>query len=491
VLGIWVSADAKKAEAVLAAANVMQTIPSLALLALMVPLLGEIGFAPAFAAMVLYSLAPILSGIVTGFREVDKKQIEAGTGIGMEEGSFAFWSRTPSLRWSVKWPNALPHIISGVKLATVIVVGSATLATPVGDRTLGNYIFIGLNTNDYLQVVFGCVATALLAVVFERLIFLVGLGLQERDKQRRKRLLWGASAGLLVLLAGGLYYPAKRALNPPENELTLGSHDHTEQHILGEVLQERLRAGGVNVRWRQSMGQPMTLQAMFSGKVDVCVEYLGNIWTNVMNEKPGPSREEMLQKVRTYLDREHGVEVFGPVGFQNAYVFAMREDEAQRRGITTVRDLQPHASNLSIGGDMQFFKQAEWKDCKKKYGLNFRDELYMDQGLMYKAVQSGKKVKVIVAYSTDARIGGYKLRTLEDKDNGLPRYDAVFLLSKKARGNAALRQALQPLVESINDARMTGYNRRVDVEEALPGQVARELLADLRLRGQFGPRDRQ
>src|SRR4051812_47405804 len=158
-LGVWVSRRPHAAEAILGGAGVLQTIPSLALLALMVPLLGGmIGFWPAFVAMTLYSLLPILANTIVGVRRVDPALVEAGRGLGMNE-------RQMLLR--VQLPLAAPVILAGVRTATVVLVGTATLATPVGQKTLGNYIFEGLNIRNNGMVLFGCVMAALLAVVFD------------------------------------------------------------------------------------------------------------------------------------------------------------------------------------------------------------------------------------------------------------------------------------------------------------------------------------
>ena len=139
---------------VLAVASVVQTIPGLALLALMVPLLGRIGVIPALLALILYSVLPILRNTVTGALGVDRDVIEAARGIGMTDGQI--------LR-QVRFPLAAPVIVAGLRTATVWTVGTATLSTPVGATSLGNYIFSGLQTQNMSAVLLGCVAAAALA----------------------------------------------------------------------------------------------------------------------------------------------------------------------------------------------------------------------------------------------------------------------------------------------------------------------------------------
>ncbi|HMR81353.1 MAG TPA: ABC transporter permease, partial [Polyangiaceae bacterium] len=125
---------------VLTVAGVVQTIPSLALLALMVPLLGAFGFWPALVALVLYSVLPMLRNTITGIVGVDPQLVEAARGLGMTNAQV--------LR-RVELPLALPVIVAGMRTSAVWVVGVATLSTPVGQTSLGNYIFGGLQTRNW------------------------------------------------------------------------------------------------------------------------------------------------------------------------------------------------------------------------------------------------------------------------------------------------------------------------------------------------------
>ena len=165
---------------VLGLAGVIQTVPALALLAVMVPLLSGlglsgIGFLPAFLALVLYSLLPILRNTVAGLEGIDPAVREAAEGVGMTPGQ--------RLRM-VELPLALPVILAGVRTATVWSVGMATLSTPVGAPSLGNYIFGGLQTRNYDAVLVGCGAAALLALGLDGLLRLLANGYTQRRPAR-------------------------------------------------------------------------------------------------------------------------------------------------------------------------------------------------------------------------------------------------------------------------------------------------------------------
>jgi osmoprotectant transport system permease protein len=183
-LGILVTRRPSLRAPVLAFAGLIQTVPSIALLALMVLLLGGmIGFVPAFIALTLYSLLPVLRNTVVGILKIDPALTEAAQGVGMTDRQSLMW---------VELPLAAPMIIAGIRIATVWVIGMATLSTPVGAPSLGNYIFLGLQTRNFAAVLFGCVFAAALAIVLDRLIHLM----ERAASLRSRRLTWFAAIGV-------------------------------------------------------------------------------------------------------------------------------------------------------------------------------------------------------------------------------------------------------------------------------------------------------
>jgi len=156
-LGVWLSGGRCPAwlrSAVFGAANVFQTIPSLALLAVLIPLLG-IGLQPAVFALFLYSLLPILRNTYAGFRSVDDGVLEAARGMGMNS-----WQRLVRVRF----PLAFPYVLSGIRVTTVYVISWTTLATLIGAGGLGEMIFSGLAVNRKELVFTGAAAAILLAL---------------------------------------------------------------------------------------------------------------------------------------------------------------------------------------------------------------------------------------------------------------------------------------------------------------------------------------
>ena len=475
-LGIWASRRPRVAEVVLGVAGIIQTIPGLALLALMVPLLGGmIGFWPAFAALVLYSILPILANAIIGIRGVDPTLTEAARGLGMNDRQ---------LLTRVELPLAAPVIIGGIRTAAVLVVGTATLATPVGVSTLGNYIFSGLEIRNAFFTIFGCVAAALLAVVIDQLIHALELA----ARRRSVALALVGSVGLVFVILGGLYGPARRALNPPANPAVIGHGAFTEQYILAEMLTEKLRRAGFDAE-NHRMGETLLFQSIVNNEIDCYVEYSGNVWAQEMKRKPA-EQQVVYDGVTKFLEGK-GVKCLGKLGFENAYAVAMTKAKADELGVQWLEDLAKHAPSLSVGGDNQIFLRDEWRDLCKNYGLSFARARAMDPAFMYDAVVDGRQVDLIVAYTSDGRIQRFGLQLLQPDPRRLaaspnlrafPPYDALLLVSAKAYQRPGFVEALRPLVGSIDQDTMCAANARADIEGKLPRPVGVELLDALEAR---------
>jgi osmoprotectant transport system permease protein len=459
-LGVLASRRPRLGETVLAVAGVVQTVPPLALLALMVPMLGGmIGFLPAFVALTLYSVLPIIANTVAGLRGVDPALIEAAQGLGMT-------SRQQLRR--VQLPLAAPVILAGVRTATVQVVGTATLGTPVGCTGLGNYIFQGLETRNHLTIVYGCVMAALLALAMDQLV-----GLFKTAAQKRSRgLAVMASAILLCLIVVALSFPLSQRIAAGSDTIVVGSGPFTEQHILNDVLADRLRARGFSVEQRKGMGETIQFEALRNGTIDCYVDYSGNLWSLVLKRLDIADRQTTITEITSFLQKRDGIVCMGSLGFENAYAIAVRGQAARQNHWRSIGDLAAYAGRQKIGGDHQFFGRPEWKRVQELYGLRFAQQVAMDPGLMYAALGEGS-VDVISAYSSDGRIVTDKLRILEDPKGALPPYDALLLLSKEAAAKPGVRAALEPLIGSINVERMREANRQVDQDHLAPPEAAR------------------
>lgn len=444
---------------VLASASLIQTIPSLALLALFYPLLlalsalvqnifGEgfsaLGFLPALLALTLYSMLPIIRNTIVGLNGVDPAILEAARGVGMTD-------RQSLLR--VEIPLAAPVILAGVRTSAVWVIGTATLSTPIGQTSLGNYIFTGLQTENWVFVLFGCFAAAALAMAADQLLALIESGLAQRRPRRVVAACTALGIGILLAFAPAFDGHARRYV--------VGGKTFSEQFILARLIADQLQTEGLPATTRTGLGSAVALRALAANDIDAYVDYSGTIWANAMGRVDNPGRDEILRGVSEWLERTHGVRLLGGLGFENAYALAMRRDQAERLGIHSIRDLARQAPNLRIGGDYEFFARPEWSALERTYDLSFMQERQYQSTFMYRALVSGD-VDVISAFSSDGRIAANDLVVLADPDQALPPYDAVLLVAPARARDADFLRALEPLVGAIDVERMRAANEIVD-----------------------------
>lgn len=459
-------------QAVLSIASIIQTIPSLALLAVIVPVLAalrfpSIGYLPAVIGLTLYSLLPILRNTVTGLHGIDPAYVEAALGVGM----------TPSQQlFRVELPLAMPVIVAGIRTATVWTVGIATLSTPIGAPSLGNYIFTGLQTRNYASVIVGSVSAAGLALLLDGLVRMLEAGLQHE-----KRTLISAALVLVAILIGVTAWTSIRSFTKSAALITVGAKTFTEQYILSEILAQKIQGDtGLRTHVLSSLGSTVAFDALRSGQIDVYVDYSGTIWATIMQRSSVPQdRSALLREVQTFLQKEHGIVIPGALGFENTYALAMRCEQSNALGIRQIGDLRNHAPQMTIGGDYEFFGRPEWKAVESTYGLAFAKTRSMDPTLMYQAA-ANKTVDVISAFSTDGRIAAFDLCILEDNRGAIPPYDAVILASPRvARDHPEVIRSLQRLAGTINADRMRRLNLMVDQEKQSPAQVAGTFLREL------------
>ncbi|MFQ5682993.1 MAG: glycine betaine ABC transporter substrate-binding protein [Candidatus Binatia bacterium] len=471
-LGVFVTRLRWIEQPIMGGASIIQTIPSLALLAIMVPTLAalklqSIGYLPAVIGLTLYSILPILRNTVAGLESVDPALLEAARGVGM----------TPAQQLRrVELPVAMPVIVAGIRTSTVWTVGIATLATPVGATSLGNYIFTGLQTRNFAAVMVGCVAASILALLLDGLVRALEVAIQRHNRTLAVTAL--GVFGLLCLFAGAS--TAHDFWSPSRPRIVIGAKTFTEQYILSEILAQTIQqTTGLGTTIKQSLGSTVAFDALRSGNLDAYVDYSGTIWATIMKRDRVPDdRTEVLRTVARYLADEHGIEQVGALGFENAYALAMRDRQATDLGISRISDLTAHARDLSIGGDYEFFGRPEWRDLRNAYDLKFKSRRSMDSSLMYQAVANGN-VDVISAFSTDGRIAALHLRVLEDGRGAIPPYDAIILVSPYlARRHPGVVKALHRLVGMIDVDRMRKMNRAVDEFGRTPAEVAAEFLRE-------------
>ncbi len=473
-LSVWASRSPSVSRIALGVASLVQTIPALALLALFFPILlslravfGEglptLGFLPALLALALYALLPILRNTVTAREQMAGGVLEAADGVGMTQ-----WQK---LRL-VEAPLAAPYIMAGIRTAAVWTIGAATLSTTIGQPSLGDPIFAGLQTQNWALVLAGCIASAGLAMIADAL-----LGTIERGFAQRKRwMVWG---GLVLALAG--IAAAGYAQRPTSNNsIVIGAKSFSEQYILARLIGQRLENAGYTVEYRDGLGSAVVHEALTSGAIDISIDYTGTLWTNQLKREDNPGRDAMYNELVAWEQETSGTLVLGRLGFENAYALAMRENRAAQLGIETMEDLARQAPRLTIGGDVEFFERPEWIAVRDAYGFRFARKRNFTSTFMYDALTGGE-ADVISAYTSDGRVAADRLRVLEDTRGAFPSYDALVLIAPEAARDQRLVDALKPLIGAISVEDMREANFTVDRLEVKqsPAQAARQLAAKI------------
>ncbi|WP_129792815.1 ABC transporter permease/substrate-binding protein [Sphingosinicella sp. CPCC 101087] len=459
-LAVWAARDDRARRPLLALAGLVQTVPALALLALFYPMLliaaqasglaiPALGFLPALLALSLYALLPILRNGIAALRNLDPDLIEAADGLGM--------TGRQRLRL-VELPLGAPVILAGIRTASVWTIGAATLATTVGQPSLGNLIFSGLQTENWVRVLVGCAAAAGLALVVDGLLGLVETGLARRSRRRVGLGLAGIAAGLAFAVA------PLPATGPATETMIVGAKNFSEQYILARVIEQRLEAAGLRTGRRDNLGSTVAYQALAAGDVAVYVDYAGTLWANILGRRDTPPPEEMRSVLARELRARDGVRLLGALGFENAYALAMRRDRAEALGIRTLDDLARHAPRLRLAADLEFLSRPEWRAVRDAYGLTFAEQRSYSPTFMYRAIAGGS-AEVITAFSSDGRIAALDLVILADPRRALPSYDALLLLAPDHADDLRLVGALRPLIGALPVDRMRRANLMVDRDE--------------------------
>ena len=461
---------------ILSASAIALGIALAALLALFFPVLlamrgvlGEglptLGFLPALLALALYALLPILRNAVTAIANLDPGVLQAADAMGMTD-----WQR---LRL-VEAPLCAPYVMAGIRTATVWTIGAATLATTIGQPSLGDPIFAGLQTQNWVLVLAGCLASAGLALVADALFALVERGLATR----RPALAWG---GLLVALAGiaaAALSQGPLLRDSGRETVVVGAKNFAEQFILARLIGSRLEDAGYAVEYREGLGSAVIHGALTSGAIDVYVDYSGTIWANAMERSRPVPRDRMIAAITQWEAQTSGVRVLGELGFDNAYAFAVTQETARARGLRTLEDLAAASPKMVVGGDVEFFERPEWTAVRDAYGFRFAGKRNYTATFMYSALESGE-ADAISAFSSDGRIAADDLVVLDDPRGALPPYDALLMVAPNRGADKTFLDALRPLVGSIGVDAMREANYAVDrsVDKLSPREAALELAA--------------
>ena len=466
-LAIFATRRPRLAAPLVGIANIVQTVPSLAMFGFLlpVPLIGGVGARAALAVLVLYGLLPIVRSTIVGINGIDPSIRLAGVAMGM----------TPrQLLRQIELPLALPAIVAGIRVAAVVGVGSATIAAAIGAGGLGQYIYRGLSMVDSTVILAGAIPAALLALIVDGSLLWLERRLSARRRVASRRGVIAAAASALVVLTGSALW-ATRA----PGAIVVGSKNFTEQLILGEIVAQAIeRETGLPVQRRLNLGGTLICdRALVTGDIDVYVEYTGTALTAIFHQPAAKDPGTVTETVRDLYARS-GRTLLPPLGYDNTFAILVRGDDARTRGLRTIEDAARVTPQWRAGFGYEFLERPDgYAGLAKTYGLMFRaPPQVMDLALSYRALASGQ-VDLIAGDATAGLIKGLDLVQLEDNRRYFPPYDAVPV----ARAATLLRypqvrKALEGLAGRINADDMREMNYAADAEKQNPADIARRFL---------------
>ncbi|NLB91027.1 MAG: ABC transporter permease subunit, partial [Clostridiales bacterium] len=463
---------------VLAIANIMQAVPSIALLGFLIPILG-IGIKPAIVMIVIYSLLPIIKNTATGLGNINQDLLGAAKGIGM----------TPfQILLKVKIPLALPVIMAGVRISAVASVGLVTLAAFIGADGLGYLVYAGIRTVNNYQILAGAIPACIMALLIDWYmgkveVAVTPVSLQDKEEitseviqkqKKQKRNILTISVVFIIFM---LVFSLLPLLKQKEKTIVLGVKNFTEPEIIAEMIDLLIEENtDINVELKKGLGSTATIiGALQEGSLDMSFDYTGTIYGSIMGEDTPLPPDEVFRIADQYLKDTYAFEALPPLGFNNTYVFAVRKDTAKKYNIQSMSDLAQVSNQLILGCTIEFMNRPDGlTGVMQEYLFDFMSVEAIDDSPRYIALQNDN-VQIIDAYSTDSLIKKYDLFPVEDDKSFFPPYQGFPIITQKAlRAYPEIKETLQLLANTITDEQMAEMNYLVDEM----GESARDVAFD-------------
>ncbi len=477
--GVLTFRNQKFSSLLLAAVSVLQTIPSLAILVLLLVLFQKIGMLPALAALVLYALLPIVRNTLVGLRSIPKEVIEAAVGLGMTN-----WQEIRLVRI----PIAIPVIMAGIRTAAVVGVGIATLSAFIGAGGLGEFINRGLALSNTRLICLGAIPSALLALIVDFVLSVLEKSLQSKRKlDKNFKFQKVAAILILIFLFVGIVIGSSdisKQVAGNKNEaigvVRIASKNFTEQHVIGELMAQIIESK-TNLRVERKFNLGGTLichEALKRGEVDLYAEYTGTGLVVILDQEVISDADEAYNLNSTLYQERFDLIWLKPFGFNNTYTLTVREKDAVKNNWKNISDLNLSASDLTAGFTPEFQERQDgYRGLQNLYDFKFKNVKDLDPSLTYLAI-SRNEVDVIDGFSTDGRIPAYQLVSLKDDKNFFPPYYAAPVIRNETiKRFPELKEALSFLANSIDNSAMTKLNFEVDEKKREVKEVVAEYLS--------------
>ena len=461
-LGIILVKLPKLKEWMLQLTGVFQTIPSLALLGLFIPVLG-IGKIPAVTALVIYALFPVLQSTITGLDSVDKNLQEAAEAFGM--------NRLERLR-KFELPLAMPVIVSGVRTAAVLIVGTATLGALIGAGGMGSFILLGIDRNNTALILIGAISSAFLAI-------LMNIVIRYLENKSLKKILISLIA---LITATALSFIPSIAPMMNSRRLLVAGKLGPEPEILINMYKELIEANSdIKVKLEPNFGKTSFLyEALKNKQIDIYPEFSGTITSSLLKNQVQVSNDplEVYEAAREGILNQDKLVYLKPMEYQNTYALAVKKDYANKYDLKTISDLSKVEDSAIAGFTLEFNDRDDGnKGLKSLYKLELNVKT-LEPNLRYQAINGGN-VQIVDAYSTDSELIEYDLVVLEDDKQLFPPYQGAPLMRKDTLEKyPELEEILNKLAGQISAEEMSRMNYQVKVDKRSASEVAHEYLVN-------------
>lgn len=264
-----------------------------------------------------------------------------------------------------------------------------------------------------------------------------------------------------------------------DNVVKIGHKNYTEQRLVGQMLAVLIES---NTEYQTEViefgGTMLCFEALKSNEIDMYAEYTGTAYGAVLEQTEILGQQETYDYVKRAFEQQYGITWLDEIGWNNTYVLSATAETVEKLGVSTISDLVSHAGDMTMGCDNEFLGRSDGlPGLKQAYGISFKEELPMDQGLTYAALRDGE-IDINVSFSTDGRIAKFNLVNLEDDKNFFPPYYVAPIVKMDyVQEHPAVIDALEMLHNQFTDEDMQRYNLAVD-EGGDPKEVAAQALRD-------------
>lgn len=471
LIGVLISEYKKTSKLTLGIINFIYTIPSISLLGFLIPFSG-VGNTTAIIALTIYALLPMVRSTYTGFSQVDKLILEAAEGMG---------STRLQILYKIKFPLALPVIMSGIRSMVTMTIALTGIASFIGAGGLGVAIYRGITTNNPTMTLAGSLLIALLAVLMDIFLGFIEKNLQHKRKTKHRN---NILISIFVAIIGVFIFGRTLFSTTANNVIHIATKPMTEQLVIGEMLQIFIeQETDLQVELTQGVGGGTSniVPSMLNGEFDLYPEYTGTGWNLVLGNE-GFYDESLFDDMQEQFQNDLGLTWATIMGFNNTFGLAVRSELAEQYNLATFSDLVAVSNQLVFGAEPDFFEREDgYQLLVDKHGFDFQQQMDLDIGLKFQAIDEGQ-IDAMNIFTTDGQLSFVDVVVLEDDLQIYPFYLAgIVARIEILEEHPELKAVLTQFENLFTDQMISELNYLVEVEGQDPKEVADNFLQEKNL----------